>query len=115
MQSNHDDSNEGRTGLGLLIGAAIGVGLGILFAPRKGEKTRKKIKGKVAETSHDVSDWLTHAKDDLAKTANDQKKAFDKKLDDSISTLSHEAEEIISSLENKLKDVKKKNAKLQKK
>lgn len=115
MQRNHDGSNEGKGAVGLLIGAAIGVGLGILFAPRKGEKTRKKIKGKVAETSHDVSDWLTHAKDDLAKTASDQKKAFDKKLDDSMSTLSNEAQEIISSLESKLKDVKKKSAKLQKK
>lgn len=115
MQRNHDGSDEGRAGLGLLIGAAIGVGIGLLFAPGKGKNTRKKIKGKVEATGHDVSDWLTHAKEDLAKTANDQKKAFDKKLDDSISTLSHEAEEIITSLESKLKAVKKKNAKLQKK
>ena len=115
MQTNNDGNNEGGTATGLLIGAAIGVGLGILFAPRKGKSTRKKIKGKVAETQHDVSDWLAHAKDDLAKTAHDQKKAFDKRLDDSISTLSHEAEEIITGLEKKLKDVKKRNAKLQKK
>lgn len=114
MKKNKKGGNEGKTAVGLLLGAAIGVGVGLLFAPQKGKRTRKKIKGKVTDAGHDVSNWLNHAKDDLAKTANDQKKAFDKKLDASISTLSHEAEEIITGLEKKLKDVKKKNAKLQK-
>ena len=39
MSNNNENSV-----VALLIGAAIGVGLGILFAPEKGSKTREKIK-----------------------------------------------------------------------
>jgi gas vesicle protein len=34
---------KGRTGLGLLIGFAVGVGLTLLFAPQSGEDTRDWI------------------------------------------------------------------------
>ena len=32
-----------------ISGAAIGVGLGFLFAPKKGSETRKELKGKIDE------------------------------------------------------------------
>ena len=40
--------------LALLAGAAIGVGLGILFAPDKGTETRKKM----AKKAEDLGDEL---------------------------------------------------------
>jgi gas vesicle protein len=36
---------------GLAIGSAIGGAIGILFAPKAGEETRKEISGKVKETA----------------------------------------------------------------
>lgn len=43
-------SDKKKSGLGkLLAGIGIGVGLGILFAPRSGEETRKILKNKLDE------------------------------------------------------------------
>jgi gas vesicle protein len=54
---NADDkkSNDNVKVIGaLLLGAAIGAGLGILFAPDKGSETRKKM----AEKSDDILDGV---------------------------------------------------------
>lgn len=97
-----------------VVGAAIGTGLGILYAPRKGEKTREKIRYKVAGTSQDVSEWIKEKKEDLVLTAEEKKKDFENKLELTISSMSYKAEDVITSLEAKLEELKKQNAKLQK-
>ena len=106
-------NNKGTLLMAVLAGAAIGAGLGILYAPSKGSKTRGKIKHAVVDTKRDVSDWLKNAKDDLVKTAHDNKESFDKTIEKSISSMSHKAEDIINSLEHKLETIKKKNSQLQ--
>jgi gas vesicle protein len=59
--SESSSSNDNIKILGaLLLGAAVGVGLGMLFAPDKGSETRKKI----IKTGEDL-------KDDFAEKLND--------------------------------------------
>jgi len=106
--------NTGNVLLALLTGTAIGAGIGILYAPDEGKKTRKKIKTKVVDAKHDITERLAHAKDDLTKTVDEKKVAFEHKLEDTISNMSYKADDIIATLERKLEDIKVKNAKLHK-
>lgn len=65
----------------IFTGAAIGVGIGILYAPYKGRKTRKNIMNAVEDTSDDIFGWLNCTKDDIAKTASKKKDEFENKID----------------------------------
>lgn len=107
-------NNTGNVLLALVTGAAIGAGIGILYAPDEGKKTRKKIKTKVNDAKHDLTERLTHAKDELTKTADEKKEHFEHKLEEAVSNMSYKADDIIATLERKLEDLKKKNAALQK-
>lgn len=53
--------------LGVLGGLAAGAIMGILFAPDKGEKTRKKIKRKSNDYADDLKDKYESALDTLSK------------------------------------------------
>lgn len=103
------ENNNDQMVIGILTGIAIGAGLGILFAPNKGSKTRGKIKDSVADTTQDVSSWLQLVKDELAQTAHDNKRTFDKNIEHSMSNMNHKADDILSGLEHKLDELKKKN------
>ncbi len=60
-----NSNNSGKMIGALLIGAAIGGALGILFAPDKGSETRKKIAGK----ANDLTDGLKEKFDALLEEA----------------------------------------------
>jgi gas vesicle protein len=107
-------SESGNVLLALLTGAAIGAGVGILYAPDKGTKTRKKIKKKALLAKDDISNRVSKATDELTKAAADKKADFERRIDETISTMSYKADDIIVTLEKKLEDLRKKNAQLQK-
>lgn len=54
--SMNNSENFGKIAGAFLIGAAIGAGLGLLFAPDKGSETRKKIFDGVKDLSEDVKE-----------------------------------------------------------
>ena len=58
----------------LLAGTALGVGLGLLFAPEKGEKTRKKLMAKLNEMYENVKHVdVEDVKETIEKQINDIK------------------------------------------
>jgi gas vesicle protein len=48
-----------------IVGLAAGVGIGLLIAPRKGSKTRKKLKKKILEMADYVEEELNEKLHDL--------------------------------------------------
>jgi gas vesicle protein len=107
-------SDNGNTFLGLLAGTAIGAVLGILFAPDKGIHTRQRISDEALLAKHKFNEAAAELKEKAIATATSQKQTLDEHVDSIVSSASYKAEDVITALENKLKDLKEKNKKLQK-
>jgi len=107
-------TKHGNSILALLAGAAIGVGLGILFAPDKGSKTREKMKDGINDLKDDVKTKLKSIENGAKDKFSYSKEEWKETLENLLSDSSHKAEEAISFLEEKLAELKKQNAKLQK-
>ncbi len=100
--------------IALLAGAAVGLGLGILFAPDKGSKTREKIKDGFDDLKDEVKTKFNEMEEEAKEKVSKSKDELKETVDELISKSSYKAEEAISFLEEKLAELKSQNAKLQK-
>ena len=106
--------NTGNTILAILTGAAIGAGVGILFAPDKGSQTRVKIKEGYKDAQKDLEKKYKELSEEVKTKFSSSKVDFEGSYDDLLSSMSHKTEDVITFLENKLSELKQKNARLQK-
>ncbi|MFN3752769.1 YtxH domain-containing protein [Flavobacterium sp.] len=107
-------SRNGDSILALLAGAAIGVGIGILFAPDKGSKTREKIKDSLDDLKDQAKSKFGSFEEEAKEKFSQSKDELKETVENLLSKSSYKAEEAISFLEEKLAELKKQNAKLQK-
>ena len=106
-------NNTGSTIVAVLVGVTIGAGLGILFAPDKGSKTREKIKDGFDDAKNNLNDKLHEISEKLAGRGILGKDEIDRHYDSIVNNLSDKTEDVVSYLENKLAELKEKNAKFQ--
>jgi len=99
---------------GLLVGAAIGAGIGILFAPDKGSATRQRIADEALAAKDKLEAEATVFRDKMANTIATNKQTLEERLEQVANDASYKAEDVITSLEMKLKDLKARNKKYQK-
>jgi gas vesicle protein len=107
-------SNSSNTVVGLLAGTVIGATLGILFAPEKGEITRRRISEEVEAAKDIIVEKSSEIKTQVASSVTDNKESLDTQLENVVSNVSHKAEDIITTLERKLKELKEKSKQMQK-
>ncbi|SRX52595.1 YtxH domain-containing protein [Aequorivita sp. CIP111184] len=106
-------SNTGQTLIALLTGAAIGAGLGILYAPEKGSKTREKLSKEAKKAQKKLNQQIQETSHTLSEKAQYAKYNFEQKLNDTLSSASYKADDILLAMEDKLEALRKQNAKLQ--
>ena len=88
-----------NTLLGLAAGSAIGVGLGILFAPDKGKNTRKKIKNSVSDKVDELKEQLESLTKNLRQKSLEIKGSLEEKVDNLLSESNYKSEDLISLIQ----------------
>lgn len=104
-------SDSSNTILGILAGTAIGAVVGILFAPDKGTNTRKKLVEQSNQLIEDVSEKSTEIKQQVTGVMAAKQESLENQVDSMLTNASYKAEDVITTLEAKLKDLKAKNRK----
>jgi len=106
-------ANTGNTLLALITGAAIGAGMGLLYAPDKGENTRNKLNKEAKKARRQLDQQVRETSSNLSESAKKAKLNFESKLEETLSSASYKADDILVAMEDKLEALRQKNAKLQ--
>lgn len=107
-------NNAGNTLVALIGGIAIGAGIGILFAPAKGERTREKLKDGYKDAKKDLDRKYEGLTSEMKQKLSIAKLDIEETYVDILSDMSDKTDDVISFLEIKLAELKEKNANLQK-
>lgn len=92
--------------LAVLAGAAIGAGIGILFAPMEGVETRRRIKEGYGTKKDELKDKFDELKESVKGKFGTSKEDLETGFDNLVSRVTDKKDDIISTLERKLDALK---------
>lgn len=99
-------SNTSKAAAAFLVGAAIGAGLGILFAPEKGSKTREKLKEGFDEKKDELKNKFDDLSSKFKSKLENSKSDIESQFDDLAANVDEKTNDVIATLEKKLADLK---------
>jgi gas vesicle protein len=100
-------ANSSKSAVAFLIGAAIGAGLGILLAPDKGSNTRDKLKTGFDDKKEDLKNKFGDLSQKLNLKLDTSKADLESTFDDLAANVDEKTQDVISTLEKKLAELKK--------
>ena len=103
-------NNSSKTALAALAGVAVGATIALLYAPESGEETRKKLKKNAIKVKNTASKYAQETYNNASAKATEFKGTMSERLDSALATASDKADDVITVLEEKLAQLKKKNA-----
>ena len=105
-------NNSGNVVLAALIGAAVGVGIGILVAPDSGTNTRKKIKRQFVDSKERWLEKWNALLENTEEKSEDLLSGLDALIDEWLSSDKKEdSDALIDLLEKKLEVLKRQSKK----
>lgn len=107
-------NNTGNTLIALITGAIVGAGVGLLYAPQSGEKTRKQIKDEALKAKDKLSDEYDSFSEQVTDFAETTKAKFEDKVQKLFKKANSQADNILAGMESELEELRKKNQELAK-
>jgi gas vesicle protein len=103
---SNDMSNSSKAAVAFLAGIAIGAGLGILFAPDEGSKSRKKLKDNFDEKKDEFKKKFDELSSSIKSKLEMSEAEIESAAEDVLENGEEKTNEIVESLEKKLADLK---------
>lgn len=84
MRRNHSDGGVGGLLAGITIGAVVGAGIALLFAPQSGEDTRRDLSRKARSMRDEAADRLEDVSARTRREFNRRRRQLRERLDDGV-------------------------------
>ena len=87
MGHNRSDSSAGSLLAGITIGALVGAGIALLFAPQSGEDTRRELSRRARSARDEAMDKLDDATTRARHEFNRRRRRLRERLDDGVDSV----------------------------